>query len=97
MAKATTDNKITAPEMIQEAPYDPWKDMYQIKLARDPASSETSKFVAVNGKTFQVPIGKIVAVPRPVYDVLESASKAEEISAAYDQKLESTVGSPALK
>ena len=40
--------------------------------------------VCVNGRTFQVPRGKAVEVPEPVYEVLENARRQLELA----QKLE---------
>ena len=42
------------------------------------ASEEQSRFVCVNGRTFQVPKGKTVEVPLPVYEALMNAKMAEE-------------------
>lgn len=36
--------------------------------------------MAVNGRTFQVPKGKDVQVPLPVYEVLMNARMAEEVA-----------------
>ena len=39
---------------------------------------EQSQFVCVNGRTFQVPKGKNVEVPLPVYEVIANARLAAE-------------------
>lgn len=41
-------------------------------------TEQQSEFVCVNGRTFQVPRGKAVEVPEPVYEVLENARRQLE-------------------
>lgn len=46
--------------------------MKTITLPRAGGTEQQSEFVCVNGRTFQVPRGKAVEVPEPVYEVLET-------------------------
>ena len=64
--------------------YDPWKDMREITLPRAGNNDQQFQLVGVNGRTFQVPRGKAVEVPLPVYEVLENARRQLEAA----QKLE---------
>ena len=58
--------------------------MKTISLPRAGGTQQQSEFVCVNGRTFQVPRGKSVEVPLPVYEVLENARRQLELA----QKLE---------
>lgn len=77
MAKDKTVNE-TAPEVKTAAPYDPWKDMVSVRLPRGDRNEQNFQFVSVNDRTFQVPKGKEVEVPRPVYEVLVNAQAARD-------------------
>lgn len=52
--------------------------MKTITLPRAGGTEQQSEFVCVNGRTFQVPRGKAVEVPEPVYEVLENARRQLE-------------------
>ena len=52
--------------------------MKTITLPRACGTEQQSEFVCVNGRTFQVPRGKAVEVPEPVYEVLENARRQLE-------------------
>lgn len=61
--------------------YDPWRDMKTIVLPRAPKNEQNFQFVAVNGRTFQVPRnGKPVDVPAPVYEVLMNAAALKDFA-----------------
>lgn len=77
MAKDNTVNE-TAPEVKTAGPYDPWKDMVNVRLPRGDRNEQNFQFVSVNDRTFQVPKGKDVEVPRPVYEVLANAQAARD-------------------
>ena len=70
--------KETAAAAVQANPEDVWNVMKTIYLPRGQGNEEQSRFVAVNGRTFQVPRGKAVEVPEPVYEVLENARRQLE-------------------
>ena len=53
-------------------------EMKSITLPRAGGTEQQSEFVCVNGRTFQVPRGKAVEVPEPVYEVLENARRQLE-------------------
>lgn len=60
------------------------KKMVENKIAvyLDRATGDEANFerVGVNGKMYQVPRGKTVMVPRPVYDVLRRSASARVIT-----------------
>ena len=70
--------KETATAAVQANPEDVWNVMKTIYLPRGQGNEEQSRFVAVNGRTFQVPRGKAGEVPEPVYEVLENARRQLE-------------------
>ena len=53
-------------------------EMKSIAPPRAGGTEQQSEFVCVNGRTFQVPRGKAVEVPEPVYEVLENARRQLE-------------------
>lgn len=55
-----------------------WDVNKEVFLPRGQANEEQSQFVCVNGRTYQVPKGKPVEVPLPVYEALMNARRAEE-------------------
>ena len=57
---------------------DPFKETVEVTLPACQLNEANFKFVGVNGRFYQVPRGKTVSVPRPVYDVLMSCQRAEE-------------------
>lgn len=76
--------KTEATEVVVEAAtpaaeaYDPWKDMRSILLPRAGGNEQQSQFCAVNGRTFQVPRGRMTEVPLPVYECLMEAMTAQQ-------------------
>ena len=67
-----------------------WGEMRTIQLPKASKSEQNFQFVAVNGRTFQVPKGKPVEVPRPVYEVLMNSLYAEEKADEYENQLQRT-------
>lgn len=65
-------------EAVVTEAYDPWKDMRTIKLPRAPKGEANFVYVAVNGVRKQVPRGKTVALPLPLYEVLMQSQAAQE-------------------
>lgn len=58
-----------------------------ITLPRAGGTEQQSEFVCVNGRTFQVPRGKAVEVPAPVYEVLENARRQLEAARKLEDEL----------
>ncbi len=58
---------------------DIWSEKETIFLPRG-AGKEDTQFVCINGRSFLVPKGKPVEVPRPVYEVLMRAIEYEDAS-----------------
>lgn len=61
--------------------------MKTITLPRAGGTEQQSVFVCVNGRTFQVPRGKAVEVPEPVYEVLENARRQLEAARKLEDEL----------
>ena len=61
--------------------------MKTITLPRAGGTEQQSEFVCVNGRTFQVPRGKAVEVPAPVYEVLENARRQLEAARKIEDEL----------
>lgn len=61
--------------------------MKTITLPRAGGTEQQSEFVCVNGRTFQVPRGKAVEVPEPVYEVLENARRQLEAARKLEDEL----------
>ena len=62
---------------------DAWKETEEIFLPRQGRQAENHRFVGVNGRYFQVPLGTVTRVPRPVYDALQDARRGEEEAEKY--------------
>ncbi len=69
-------------QTAQETEQDPWKVMKSIFLPRGFAGQQKFVMVAVNGRRYQVPRGKTVEVPLPLWErlmiMLEQENKAAE-------------------
>ena len=61
--------------------------MKTITLPRAGGTEQQSVFVCVNGHTFQVPRGRAVEVPAPVYEVLENARRQLEAARKIEDEL----------
>lgn len=66
---------------------DVWKQMIPVTLQKDSGNDETTQFVCVNGRSYQVPIGKRVNVPLPVYEALREAQRAKAAAEAREKKM----------
>ena len=66
-----------------EVPTDPWDIKRTIRLPRALSGEQNFIAVSINDRDFQVPRGKEVDVPLPVYEVLERMLKAEELESNY--------------
>ena len=54
----------------------PWNERREVYIPR--VNGMTSKLVVVNGRSFNVPCGRMVAVPLPVAEVIEHSIEAME-------------------
>lgn len=78
----------TETEVVQaEEQYDPWKDMRTIKLPRAPKGEQKFIYVCVNGVAKQVPCGKTVVLPFPLYDVLIKRQEALDAMEDYREEI----------
>lgn len=62
---------------------DVWKQMVPAYIHKSDTDAEKAQFVCVNGRTFQVPKGKTVMVPLPVYEALREAQRANNAAIDY--------------
>lgn len=67
--------------------YDPWKDMRTIKLPRAPKTEQKFYYVCVNGVAKQVPRGKTVVLPYPLYDRLMKMLEAQDAQDDYRDEI----------
>ena len=65
---------------------DPWSERRDVYVPRE-YSGQASQFVAINGRTYMVPTGKVVSVPVPVAEVLEHAQEIHEAAEAAREAL----------
>ena len=81
---------VTEPDKVQDtaAIADPWSIKKEITLPRARMGEASCEYVSVNGNAFQVPKGKPVEVPEPIYEVLMRKLLCEEEEAAYKRELE---------
>ena len=78
MAKTNTE-----PEVVEVAQAtDPWKETRTTFLPRGSTREQNFILVGVNGKRYQVPRGKSIEVPLPIYERLMIMQEAE--AKAYD-------------
>ena len=66
----------------------PWEVMLPISLPKGGKNDGKSVYVAVNGKGYQVPKGKVVNVPKPVHDRLMIMQAAEAETTDYERDVE---------
>ena len=83
----------TAAAAVQANQEDVWDVMKTIYLPRGQGNEEQSRFVAVNGRTFQVPKGKRVEVPLPVAEVIENAQMQMEQADRESEEMENAAKS----
>lgn len=77
--------KVTAAEQTQEVRRDPMKEMVDVFLTKGGPGEANFQFVCLNGVPFQVPRGKRVSVPRPIYEILARSEDAREYTDAFDE------------
>lgn len=58
-----------------------------ILLPRASGTQQQAQFVCVNGRTYQVPRGRAVEVPLPVYEALENALRQQQAARKTEQAL----------
>lgn len=87
-AKETPKSKDEAQKEEEAQPISPWDEMLEIKLPKASKTEQNFQFVSVNGRVFQVPKGKTVKVPKPVYEVLKNKEAAEEEADSFSSEAE---------
>ncbi len=75
-SKALVDPQQEPMEPQQAAARSPWQEMKSISLPRGKVDDARSEYVSVNGKSYQIPCGKTVEVPLPIYEVLMRKDEA---------------------
>lgn len=81
MATKVEENVIAPEEKV----YDPWTDMCTVFLPKGNPGEADFQYVGVNGRMFQVPRGRQVQVPRPVFDVLAYSDAAKDYTDRFDK------------
>ena len=61
-----------------EMPVDPMQERVTKYVPKLPANEQQNIYVNINGKGFNIPRGKNVDMPLPVWKIIERALKAEE-------------------
>lgn len=84
--KSNTDDDETK-ESVKPDPVSPWDVMVEVKLPKASKTEQNFQFVAVNGRTFQVPKGKRVKVPKPIAEVLQNSEKAIDDAEAFENSI----------
>ena len=57
----------------------PKPDMVQVRLPRKGANDDNFELVGLNGKMWQIPCGKPVEVPKPIYELLMRQQAARDM------------------
>lgn len=57
--------------------YDPMKEMITDIIPYAPAGEQQNMYVGMNGKTYNIPRGKSVELPMPVWEIIKRALAAE--------------------
>lgn len=62
-------------------------EMVTVSLPRKGANEDNFELVGLNGKMWQVPCGKTVQVPKPVYELLMRQQEARDILMDMQEKI----------
>ena len=71
--------------MAAKVTRDPMKEMVDVFLTKGGPGEANFQLVCLNGVPFQVPRGKRVSVPRPIYEILARSEDAREYTDAFDE------------
>lgn len=88
--KAETDEIVQTEEIEsvrEEEKYDPWKDMRSVFIPRAMGGEQKYVMVGVNGRRYQVPRGKTVKVPYPLYERIQIMLEGEMQALEFAEKL----------
>lgn len=66
-------------EIVDAAPYDPWKDMRPIYIPKMSRTEQNTLEVGVNNRTFFVPKETMVSLPYPLWAVVHEMIKRRKI------------------
>jgi hypothetical protein len=86
--KQETETKAAETVETKAPETDVWAETKEVFLPKAGVNEQKFEFVGVNGRTFQVPRGKRVEVPLPVYEVLENARLQTESAEADAEELQ---------
>lgn len=70
-----------------QAQTDPWKQLMPVFIPRAMAGEQKFVMVGVNGRRYQVPRGKQVEVPLPLYERIMIMLEMENKAIEYQEKL----------
>lgn len=82
---AKTDPVIPAAEAAPVT--DDWKIMKSVHLPRAAQGEDKFLFVGVNGRNMQVPKGKMVEVPLPIYERIQIMLDMQDEDAEYRESI----------
>ena len=77
--------KVDAPKKGGKKKANP-RDLVPYRPARAEAGEDPNLYVAVNGKAFLLPKGKISMIPRYVYDEIMRSERAMDIMAEHEEE-----------
>lgn len=69
---------------------DVWAQLKTVYLPRAPRGEEQFLFVSVNDRDFQVPLGKEVKVPHPIYERIRLMQEAQARADAFEREIETS-------
>ncbi len=77
---AKKENTAEVKENTAEVRQDPWKVKKEIFLSKPATREAKSFYVAVNGRSFNIPYNKNVEVPLPIFEALRNAQALQAVA-----------------
>ena len=77
----------TKAEMTAEVQRDPWEIMKPVHLPRAAQGEDKFLYVGVNGRGMQIPKGKQVEVPLPIYERIQIMQEMQDEDAEYRESI----------
>lgn len=87
MAATKNENATKEVKVIKDTvPYDPWKDMVQVRLPKATNGELNYQIASVNGRVYKIQKGVPVSVPAPIAEVLKHSFKAQDEADMFIEK-----------
>ena len=77
----------TKADMAAEVQRDPWETMMPVHLPRATQGEDKYLYVGVNGRGMQIPKGKQVEVPLPIYERIQIMQAMQDEDAEYRESI----------